>query len=114
MCLTDPTILERTLGPIFDNAVKYAGGATVRARREGERIVIDIDDDGPGIETDLRDRVFERFVRGQHTIAGMGLGLPTAQRLAGTIGGSVTCEALAVGTRFRIDLPDLIEHEPIL
>ena len=104
---TDPTILERVLEPLLDNAVKYAGQARVRAAREGRHVVIDVDDSGPGVPQELRERMFERFSRGRHTVAGMGLGLPISRHLAGVLQATLTYEPLDPGSRFRVEVPDL-------
>lgn len=105
--VTDPAVVGRVLMALVDNAMKYAGSCTIRARREGPRTVIDVDDDGPGVEASIQDRIFERFVRGRHTVAGMGVGLPIARHLAETVGGTVEYLPLGTGSRFRLSLPDL-------
>lgn len=104
---TDPTILERVLEPLLDNAVKYAGQANVRAYREDRHVVIHVDDSGPGVPPELRERMFERFSRGPHTVAGMGLGLPISRHLAGVLQATLTYEPLDPGSRFRLEVPDL-------
>lgn len=104
---TDPIMLERVIEPLLDNAVKYAGQARVRARREGRGVVIDVEDAGPGVPRELEDRMFERFSRGEHTLAGMGLGLPIARHFAGLLQASVNYESLDPGCRFRLEVPDL-------
>lgn len=104
---TDPTMLEATLRLLLDNAVVYAGGARVSAERSGRRVVIDIDDDGPGVPEELRERIFDRFTRGSHTIGGMGLGLAIARQVAGDLRGSLDYIPLESGSRFRLIVPDL-------
>ncbi|MDX1620852.1 MAG: GAF domain-containing protein [Nitriliruptorales bacterium] len=104
---TDPSVLSRILLALVDNAVKYAGGCTVHAARRGSSTVIDVDDEGPGVDPQIRERIFERFVRGRHTVAGMGVGLPIARHLADTIGASVEYIEQSEGSRFRLTLPDL-------
>ena len=104
---TDPTVLKRVLEPLLDNAVKYAGQARVHADRAGRHVVIDVVDRGPGVPEALRERMFERFTRGEHTVAGMGLGLPISRHLAGTLHATLTYEVLDPGGRFRLEIPDL-------
>lgn len=104
---TDPTVLERLLEPLLDNAVKYAGQARVRAARDGNHVVVDIEDSGPGIPVELRERMFDRFARGHHTVAGMGLGLPISRHLAGVLQATLLYEPLDPGSRFRVEVPDL-------
>ena len=105
---TDPAILGRVVGPLVDNAIKYAGKAHVSARRTGDgAVVIEVVDDGPGVATDLEERMFERFVRGRHTVAGMGLGLPIARHLGTSIDATIEYEARDPGTCFRVTLSDM-------
>jgi signal transduction histidine kinase len=82
---TDPNILGHALTLLVDNALKYAGGAELRA--EGK--VITVRDKGPGIPDELRSRLFERFTRGAHTTPGMGLGLSVARALAQSLGATL-------------------------
>lgn len=104
---TDRVMLERAIEPLLDNAVKYAGGAHVRAWREGRCVLIDVEDAGPGVPLELQDRMFERFSRGDHTLAGMGLGLPIARHFAALLQASLRYESLEAGSRFRLEVPDL-------
>jgi signal transduction histidine kinase len=104
---SDPTMLEAVLRLLLDNAVVYAGGARVSAERTGGRVVIDVDDDGPGVPEELRERIFERFTRGSHTIGGMGLGLSIARQVASDLRGSLDYVPLESGSRFRLVVPDL-------
>jgi signal transduction histidine kinase len=84
---TDPRILRHAVGLLVDNALKYAGDAELSAEVSPDRrLVVRVRDHGPGIPAQLRDRVFERFFRGEHTGAGMGLGLPVVRQLAGALG----------------------------
>jgi signal transduction histidine kinase len=85
--VTDPVILRHIVNQLVDNALKYAGEAEVTARREGAAdarratVEVIVVDHGPGIPQSERGRVFQRFYRGNHTGAGMGLGLPVAREL---------------------------------
>jgi len=104
--VTDPVILRHIVNQLVDNALKYAGEAEVTARRvDGTRtrptVEVLVVDHGPGIPDSERSRVFQRFYRGNHTGAGMGLGLPVALELSSrldatlelrdTPGGGVQC-----------------------
>lgn len=104
---TDRVILQRVVAPLIDNVRTHATGGRVTAGRRGDRITIDVIDEGPGVADDLRGRLFERFTRSDHTGAGMGLGLAIANTLAGTAGGRVTYHPHGQGSRFRVVLPDL-------
>jgi signal transduction histidine kinase len=77
----DPMWIDRLIGVLVDNACRYAGSggvAEVRVRSSGHRIVLDVDDSGPGIAPEDRELVFDRFHRGVDTPGGTGLGLAIA------------------------------------
>ena len=81
----EPLLLREMLSNLLDNALRYtpAGGAVTVRVRAGERPRLEVEDSGPGIPPDLRQRVFERFYRvpGQ-TTPGTGLGLAIAREIA--------------------------------
>jgi signal transduction histidine kinase len=86
---TDGRLLRHALRLLVDNALKYAGSATLRARREGGEVWIEVVDQGPGVPAHLRERIFERFTRVDDTRPGLGLGLPLVRMLAGGLGARV-------------------------
>jgi signal transduction histidine kinase len=96
---------------LLDNAVRHGpadGLVTVSAVAEAGRVVIEVADEGPGIPVEQRNRVFERFTRGDRsTGGGTGLGLAIARWVVelhhGTI--SVVDQEPAAGCRIRVDLP---------
>lgn len=102
--VTDPVILRHVINQLVDNALKYAGRATVVAKRTGaSALEISVTDDGPGIPESERPRVFQRFYRGNHTGAGMGLGLPAAKDLSHRLGATLELEAPPEGgARFTV------------
>ena len=106
--VTDPVILRHVVNQLVDNALKYAGEAQLSARaleEDGERagVEITVADHGPGIAPEDRDRVFQRFYRGNHTGAGMGLGLPVARELSLRLGAVLELESPPDGgSRFTI------------
>lgn len=94
---------------LVDNALAHTPPGThvvVRARPEGGRAALAVEDDGPGISAEHVDRVFQRFYRvdGGHA-SGSGLGLAIARELAGRMGGSVTVESRPGRTVFTVELP---------
>jgi signal transduction histidine kinase len=114
----DPNALERVLANLLSNAVKFtpAGGTiTVRLFAEGDHAVLEVEDDGPGIDEELRARLFRRFERGKGAknkyVGGSGLGLSLVRELVEAHGGSVSVrDADTSGTRprgaiFRVELP---------
>ena len=68
-----------------------------------------VDDDGPGIAPDERERVFERLYTARGAPSrkvGTGIGLAVVHELAAAMGGVATCEPLAAGgTRFVVRIP---------
>ncbi len=87
-------------------AVSEGGSIRVEAVRERRHVLIDIADDGPGIDKDVAARLFQPFASAARP-GGTGLGLAIARDLARAHGGDVTlAETGAEGTRFRIDIPD--------
>jgi len=102
-------LLREALVNLIDNAVRYAGAGaviTVRLRRAGDDVWIDVADDGPGLAPELRERVFERFVRGSTAGEGCGLGLAIVREIAERHGGSATLLAAAPhGCIARLALP---------
>ncbi len=77
----DASWIDRLVGVLVDNACKFAGtGGTVdvKVRAVGTRVVLQVDDSGPGIPPDQRPFVFDRFHRGIDGPGGTGLGLAIA------------------------------------
>ena len=99
--------LEEMLGNLLDNACKWAKTrVSVTAALQPSRIVIDVDDDGAGIEPAMRDLVLSRGVRADEASPGSGLGLAIVRELAGAYGGSVALErSPAGGVRARLTVP---------
>jgi two-component system, OmpR family, sensor kinase len=77
---------------LLDNAIRYtpSGSVTVRARQDGGDAVFEVEDTGPGIPPAERERVFDRFYRGESAAeGGTGLGLAIVRRIAQRHGGEV-------------------------
>jgi two-component system sensor histidine kinase TctE len=84
--------LTALVSNLVDNAIRYThegGLVTAQCRREGDEIVLEVVDNGPGIPAEMRAHVFERFYRGMTNIEGTGLGLSIVQRIAQSHGGTV-------------------------
>jgi signal transduction histidine kinase len=96
------------IGNLLNNAIRHADpGGRVHAdiARDGDRVVVRVANDGPGIDPADRDRIFERFVR-LGASDGAGLGLPIARWIAEAHGGALTLEESRPGrTAFLIGLP---------
>jgi len=113
----DAEALEGALGNLLDNAVKYSGtgrDVRVRLRRDGDAAVIEVEDDGIGIESAEQAKIFERFHRAGsalvHDVQGAGLGLAIVQQVAAAHRGRVTVESEpGRGSVFAIRLPLVTE-----
>jgi heavy metal sensor kinase len=112
----DSLFLRQTLANLIHNAVKYSlVGETVSIRvRNGatDCVSVEVQDHGPGIPSEDRDRVFDRFYRvnksGQREFGGAGLGLSIAKWVVEAHGGSIGLGSVAgQGCTFRISLPRL-------
>jgi two-component system sensor histidine kinase TctE len=91
----EPTLLREALRNLLDNAIQYAGNGgqvAVGISSTRDRARITVVDDGPGIAVADRERIFERFQRGDAASGtGSGLGLPIARLCARAMGGDVAC-----------------------
>ena len=90
-----PRLAAELIGNLLDNAIRYnrpGGAVAVHLGQRGGHAFVEIDDTGPGIPSEERERVWERFyrVRGQSQAFGTGLGLPIARALADRLGARVT------------------------
>ena len=108
----DRRLLARAVGNLLRNAQKYAAQTVaLSARRHGGQLEILIDDDGPGIPEEERERIFEPFYRldrsRDRATGGFGLGLSIAHKAVGLHGGTLHVERSPLGgARFAIRLPD--------
>ncbi|GAA4955078.1 signal transduction histidine kinase [Nonomuraea thailandensis] len=98
--------LTRILTNLLSNADRYGDTAVwVSVRGDGDEVVLEVADDGPGIPEEMRERVFERFTRLDRTrsrdTGGSGLGLPIARDIARAHGGDLRIEG---GPRTRLVL----------
>jgi signal transduction histidine kinase len=108
--------LHQVLVNLLDNAARHGppgGVVTVVTRTEGERMVLEISDEGPGIAPEDRDRVFHRFTRGERAVGGgTGLGLAIARWAVELHGGEIAVadpvDPGAPGCRIRITLPGVV------
>lgn len=94
LALMEPVALRRILSNLTDNAIRYGGQAELALRSEGDRVIIEVGDRGPGIATDQIQRMvapFERLdpSRGREA-GGAGLGLAIVKALVDHHGGDFT------------------------
>jgi signal transduction histidine kinase len=99
--------LQEMLGNLLDNACKWAATRVdISARREGGRLEIRVEDDGPGIEPEQRDAMLCRGVRADEQVPGTGLGLAIVDDLARLHDGRITLATSSLGgLQARLELP---------
>ncbi len=101
-------LIERTLTPVIENAVRFARNRVeVAIRTETNQVVFEIRDDGPGVDSAIREQIFEPGISAGANGggSGAGLGLPLARRLARAAGGEISCLPAALGASFALSLP---------
>jgi signal transduction histidine kinase len=108
--LGDKDLLASATANLVDNALKYAGkDSTIRVRVVQDRntVSIVVQDDGPGIPAEEREKVMTRFYRGDRsrTLPGNGLGLPIVSSISHLHAGTFALEDASPGLRARIVLP---------
>jgi PAS domain S-box-containing protein len=117
-----PVVLDRqrthqVLANLASNAIKYGAGErgrlALRARIDGDTLVFEVEDEGPGVPAGMRDQVFESYTRGDASGAlGFGIGLPLSRQLARVMGGDVTlADGPLGGTLATLTLPVVPEPE---
>lgn len=111
MVLVDERRLERILMNLIDNAETHGGGAKrLTVKSVEDRIRIAVEDDGPGVPEDERERIFERFARASNTqpsgrYVGSGLGLALASENTHLQRGRIWVEkSQSGGARFVVEL----------
>src|SRR5437899_2663010 len=118
--VADEARLAQVIANLLNNAAKYTepgGHISVVARRERQEIVVEVRDDGVGIEADLLSRVFDLFVQGPQSNdranGGLGIGLALARNLVTLHGGSMEAHSPGPGkgSTFVVRLPGLEQRE---
>ncbi|UJW76008.1 hybrid sensor histidine kinase/response regulator [Rhizobium sp. SL42] len=108
---SDPNLLRRLVQNLVSNAIKYtpAGRVVVGARRQGDKVIIQVTDSGIGIPASKFRTVFKEFARleeGMRTASGLGLGLSIVDRIARVLHHPVELASKpGKGTTFRVVMP---------
>jgi two-component system, OmpR family, osmolarity sensor histidine kinase EnvZ len=96
--------VKRAITNLVDNARRHAGRVMVSAVARGRSVLVNVDDDGPGIAADRREDVFRPFQSG--STGGTGLGLTIARDIVRAHGGDISLEDSPLGgLRARVRLP---------
>ena len=96
---------------LLDNAIKFSpakGTITMFLKQEKNSVKFIVEDEGPGIEEDVKTRIFDKFyqVDGSHKAEGNGLGLALVKRIVDSAGGTIKAENREYGgCRFVVELP---------
>jgi signal transduction histidine kinase len=120
VCVVDPAALRQILLNLLDNAVKYGPigqTVTITLRRTLDRARIVVDDQGPGIAPEDRDRVWEPYQRLESAVnaavAGSGIGLAVVAQLVALHNGRAWVEeGPGRGARFIVEIPAAAGREP--
>jgi two-component system sensor histidine kinase KdpD len=119
----DGVLIEQVFYNLLENATKYTPAGSpieITARRDGDWILVEVADRGPGLEPDAEQRVFEKFFRGTGTrTTGTGLGLAICRGIVTAHGGTITARNRdGGGAIFTLRLPleggaPALEREPV-
>ena len=110
----DGKFLARALANVLRNAVRHASArVALTVERAGGRTVVHVDDDGPGIAPEDRERIFEAFYQGPSPagslVRGTGIGLSVVEEFVRAQGGSVELvDGEFRGAHFRVRLPLIV------
>ncbi len=91
--ITDPGLLRQVLINLTNNARDASGRngtITFRAKHDQDKLVIEVEDDGPGVPPEKRDTIFEPFYTTKQPGRGTGLGLAISREIARALKGSLT------------------------
>jgi K+-sensing histidine kinase KdpD len=109
----DSKAIAEVVYNLIDNAAKYSpenSQIKVSARKVRDKIEFSVEDEGKGVAAEDREKVFEKFYRGDKSSKGFGLGLAIVRGIVEAHGGTIRIEDGAIGSRFVFDLPVSIDE----
>ncbi len=92
-------------------AMEYRGTLKLSIKRSGERVLVSVEDDGPGIPEEIGLRIFEPFFTTKKDGAGIGLGLDICRNAVEKHKGTISFSSGSWGTRFEVDFPEGKQNE---
>lgn len=102
--------LSQVVTNVLDNALQAAvHRVAVTTRSDGDHVLIEVSDDGPGIPDEVRDRIWDPFFTTKPPGLGSGLGLSIVRRIVSEHHGSIVVDSSAGATTFRVRLPRLAQ-----
>ncbi|MDP9372315.1 MAG: ATP-binding protein [Chloroflexota bacterium] len=99
---------------LIDNAIDAVKGVperredgriVIRTARDGDRVLVEIADNGPGVPPEIQGRIFEPFFTTKGVGEGTGIGLDISYRIVTGHGGNLRVESVPGDTRFQVRLP---------
>jgi len=106
----DASLLEHALANLLENVAKYAGSRArvdITMKQEAGQLLVEVADDGPGIQPGLEEKIFEKFFRAsQNAKGGTGLGLPICRAIVELHGGTIGAKnKVTGGAAFSMRIP---------
>jgi two-component system NtrC family sensor kinase len=112
---SDQSQLQQVFLNLISNAIDAIGKngrVEVLSRRRGDRIMVEIVDNGPGISPEMQKRIFDPFVTTKQTGKGTGLGLWISYNIMEKLGGKITFSSqVGKGTTFIVEIPIVIPEK---
>jgi len=116
--VNDPELMRQLIGNLLSNAIRYnreGGAVTLRVlASEGSQVLVTVQDTGPGIPAEHRERIFERFYRvdthRSRQTGGTGLGLAIVKQLLSILQGTIRLHSDQGGSRFEVALPRALNN----
>jgi signal transduction histidine kinase len=113
-CVVDSSRLQQVFVNLLTNAQRYTDDrGEIRVTVSGDRQVeVSVNDNGPGIAPDARERIFQPFAQQAETGHGLGLGLSISRRIVEMHGGTLDVQTGdgGVGSRFVVSLPSAAQN----
>ena len=109
-----PVLFDQIFGNLLENAIKHGGShgtaqVSCRMRSDGDGAVIEIADDGPGLDPDIADQIRHYFTSDLFTVEAIGVGLTVVKRTLDLVRGRIVVDsAPGRGTRFEVHLPNVL------